>query len=201
MKMIVLNGAPRSGKDTFLNLINLLFGDNTETKVLTPFSYKDVLYSGVARRYGLTAEEVKILNADTITKDDPSPKFKGKSVRQALIYESENVIKKTFGASGVAMSTFNSLDMDFMLSCDTVKDSDRILITADGGFQEELDLAMEHYEMTRKDIFLVRMLRDGCTFDKDSRSYLENPDLVVDNNGSKADLCKYIPYIQEFIES
>lgn len=197
MKMIVLNGAPRSGKDTMLNVLRTaqdkgVFGSAR----LIPFSYKRVLCEGVAKRYGMTPQEVWDLNTNTDTKDLPDERFGGKSVRQALIYESEDVIKKEHGEDGVAIATFKRLQEDYG---DDLNDA--ILVSPDGGFESEMVAAQNFFGISREDIFLIRMLRDGCTFKGDSRGYINNPNLTIDNDGTIRDLRSHLSTINAFIGS
>lgn len=198
MKMIVLNGAPRSGKDTMLLMLEQAVTEGLIPKhYLIPFSYKRTLCRSVAIRYGLDEQMVWDLNANTLTKDLPDERFGGKSVRQALIYESEDVIKKELGETGVALQTFE--DIKEIHSLYSLRH--KVLVTPDGGFKSEMNESCNQFDIERKDILLIRMLRDGCTFDGDSRGYIPNPDLVIENNGTIEDLKKHLPTILQFMDA
>lgn len=197
MKMIVLNGPPRSGKDTFLKLLKAVFMDDLPTDTFIPFSYKWVLCEGVAQRYNVSPQTIWDLNADTTKKDKPKKLFGGKSVRQCLIYESEEVIKKELGENGVAIKTFENLKKHvYSLNIDLEK---CVLISPDGGFESEMNCAMEFFGLKRSDIMLIQFQRDGCTFDGDSRSFLSNPDMVIQNDGDKIELTSHLEYVRDFI--
>ena len=185
MKIIITNGPPRSGKDTLCNLILEGITDHD----LIPLSYKKTLYVGVARRYGLSVEAVYQMNADTLIKDEPSQLFGGKSVRQALIFESENVIKKKYGPQGVAIQTFKLLEDEY----GTERLKNAVLYCSDGGFNSELQAAYDYFGIGVEDVYIVRLLREGCSFEGDSREFLDHPDTVIRNDGDIEHLKSYLP--------
>lgn len=190
MKIIITNGPPRSGKDTLCNLIL----EGITGHDLIPLSYKKTLYVGVARRYGLSVEAVFQMNADTLIKDEPCSIFDGLSVRQALIYESENVIKKKYGPQGVAIQTFKLLEEEY--GKERLKNA--VLYCSDGGFNSELQAAYDFFGIGVEDVYIVRLLREGCSFKGDSREYLKLPDIVINNNDTIDHLKTYLPAIQVF---
>ena len=192
MKIIITNGPPRSGKDTMCGLIR----EGITGHDLIPMSYKKTLYVGVARRYGLSVEAVFQMNADTLIKDEPSSIFGGLSVRQALIYESENVIKKKYGPQGVAIQTFKLLEEEY----GTERLKNAVLYCSDGGFNSELQAAYDYFGIGVKDVYIVRLLREGCSFKGDSREYLNLPDIAISNDGTIDHLKTYLPAIQVFCD-
>lgn len=192
MKIIITNGPPRSGKDTLCNLILEGITDHD----LIPLSYKKTLYVGVARRYGLSVEAVYQMNADTLIKDEPSQLFGGKSVRQALIFESEEVIKKELGPQGVAIQTFKLLEEEY--GKERLKNA--VLYCSDGGFNSELDAAYDFFGIGVEDVYIIRMLREGCSFEGDSREFLDYPDTVIRNDSDLKHLKSYLPRIQCFCD-
>lgn len=192
MKIIITNGPPRSGKDTMCGLIR----EGITGHDLIPMSYKKTLYVGVARRYGLSVEAVFQMNADTLIKDEPSSIFGGLSVRQALIYESENVIKKKYGPQGVAIQTFKLLEEEY----GTERLKNAVLYCSDGGFNSELQAAYDYFGIGVEDVYIVRLLREGCSFKGDSREYLNLPDIAISNDGTIDHLKTYLPVIQVFCD-
>ena len=200
MKMIILNGPPRSGKDTFLKILKAVFMDDLPTDTLIPFSYKRVLCSEVAKRYNVSPQFIWDLNADTTKKDLPQEMFGGKSVRECLIYESEEVIKRQLGEDGVAIRTFQCIVDDHKDSGNVNDLQDCVLVTPDGGFASEMLAAQQFFGISRRDIFLIQFHRAGYTFEGDSRSYIPNPDMIVMNiEGDKVGLIDYLRHVQEFL--
>lgn len=198
MKMIIMNGPPRAGKDTFLDLLMEEGAIDTGDHLVVRYCYKHTLCEEVGKRYGLTAKEVWDLNANTLTKDLPDERFDGKSVRQALIYESEEVIKKQEGDIGVAIRTFKNIKEKFPEH--QLKDA--FLFTASGGFNSETLAAIDFFGIERKDIFIVRIDRTGYTFETvgDSREYLKDPDLAFRNDHTIEDMKIFFPVIQQFLD-
>lgn len=192
MKIIITNGPPRSGKDTMCGFIR----ESITGCDLIPLSYKKTLYVGVAKRYGLSVEAVYQMNADTLIKDEPSDLFGGKSVRQALIYESEDVIKKKYGPRGVAIQTFKLLEEEY--GVERLKKA--VLYCSDGGFNSELFAAYDYFGIGVADVFILRLLRNGCDFNGDSREFLDHPDTIIQNDGDLDHLRSYLPRIQSFTE-
>jgi len=198
MKMIILNGPPGGGKDTFMDLLKAEDGLDTKGKILVPYCYKWTLCEAVGKRYGLPTMAVWDINATRALKELPNEKFGGKSVRQALIYESEEVIKKQYGETGVAIQTFENIKRDYH----DFDFDELILLTASGGFNSETTAAFEFFNTTRKDLFIVRIDREGCSYEavNDSREYLKDPDLAFRNDYTIDDMKVYIPAVQQFID-
>lgn len=195
MKLIIFNGPPRSGKNTMLSLLMDAVEVGICPNSVLPFSYKWVLCEGVAKRYNLSPLEVWNLNDNTDTKDLPDERFNGLSVRQALIYESEDVIKVELGKDGVADKTFENLKLEH-----GEKLLRSVLATPDGGFDNEMDAFQRFFWVPREDILLVRMLRDGHDYTGDSRNYIPNPDLIIENNGDKKDLRRHLHPLIQFVK-
>lgn len=198
MRVIILNGPPKVGKDTFAVMINE--GIDLKAKVLKQYSIKWVLCVEVGKRYGLDPKQVWDINADPLLKDKPNKLFGGKSVRQALIYESEDVIKVKYGEQGVARLTYeNLLDEIEDGACDF---DNLVLMNADGGFNSETKAMQSFFGIERSDMFIVRIDKPGHTFAgfKDSREYLENPDLCINNDSTLDQLRSYVSHIQAFLD-
>lgn len=201
MHVILTNGAPFSGKDTFVKD----FIKRYENAVWVRF--KDVLYTDTyARLFGDDSnvsfdEWVSICNNVTL-KDKPLPKLTGSpldanfiqywvydhiinggvnhtylqtlSPRNELIHESEDIIKVKHGDGGVAVRTAENIKL-----IDGWQD--KVFIFSDGGFNVEINALIETLGITRDDITIIRITAYGCTFDGDSREYLDNPNFIVHN--------------------
>lgn len=195
MKLIVANGPPRSGKDTVIAMLKEKL--RLDGRPVIDLSYKWVLCKGVAERYGISALAVWEINADTDIKDDPLDLFGGKSVRQALIYESEEVIKKEYGADGVAIKAFEDIREEHGLV-----PRNAVFFNPDGGFEGELKRFLEFFGVNEADAFVIQMHRNGITFQGDSRGYISNPNLIVQNDGTLEELEETVlPVLQKFIDT
>lgn len=177
MNIILTNGAPFSGKDTFVKQLLNHIDDSVFIR------FKNPLYSRFSKRHNLDLDTV----IDICTgpqKDQPCALIGGLIPRAELIDISENEIKVEMGADGVA-----ELVLDEIL--DTEEHGRKTFIFPDSGFPNELALfkrVLKRYGL--QTITIIRIVRDGCEFAKqnDSRGYLENPDLIIDNNADESHL-------------
>lgn len=178
MDIILTNGAPFSGKDTLVKKILEYFG---EQGIFMRF--KNPLYRRFAKRHNLTLEQtIEICSGPG--KDQPCDLIGGKIPRQELIDISENHIKVERGENGVALEV-----IDEML--DTEEHGRKTFVFPDGGFEYErkcFNLLLKRFGLTK--VFVIRIVRDGYTFESvgDSRSYLKDPDTIIDNNVDESNL-------------
>lgn len=186
MKLIMINGAPYSGKDTVANHL-------MERSNVYRARFKDPLYEALSLFYGLPLKEVEDLcNSPKEIKDSPHPKFNGKSPRGALIHMSEDVMKPNFGLDIVSKLTAKKIQC-LELGRDYF-DSELVVVMPDCGFPNEVEELQAMLGLDRSDIFLIRIEREGCSFEGDSRTYVPNPDLVIFNNSSLVDLYAVVNY-------
>ncbi len=176
-KLVVLNGPPRSGKDTIADW----FEEHTYSTSVS-FKYKLMKIAlevsgvnGKAWYDRYTAEHSKGFSGEPVWwKDIPWDRLGGKSEREYLIWLSEDVVKPVHGERYFGEELKRYIKVD----------DDAIYFASDGGFVEEL---MPFIEDDDFDVYIIRLSREGCTFDGDSRNYL--PDnlaktLDVENNGT-----------------
>jgi hypothetical protein len=151
MTIILLNGPPRSGKDTAANIIKKNVPNFTEYKMSSP------LKRTVREMFNLTIEQHKALED---IKDEPSDILGGHSYRDIQISLSEDWMKPTFGSKifgEIAVKVINQRAGNVVIS--------------DIGFEDEV------YPLRRaftKRLCLIRIHRPGSNFDNDSRDYLPN---------------------------
>lgn len=174
MKIILLNGAPFSGKDTLAQRLIEAIPDAEY------IMFKQPLYERFAERHNLQIDVVKQI-CDGVGKDQPHELIGGLIPRAELIDISENEIKVQHGADGVAK-----------MVCDNIRKvpdyQDKTFVFPDSGFPNEL--AYLQAQFPDVSITLVRIMRDGCDFkkQKDSRSYLPYPDFIVYNNEDESNV-------------
>ena len=94
-------------------------------------------------------------------KDMPLYRINNKlySKREALIHFSEIVIKPSFGEDAFGKALVSTLP------------EEGVVCIADGGFPQELQPVIDY--VGAENVTVVRIIREGCTFDNDSRDYLE----------------------------
>jgi hypothetical protein len=177
--IIILNGPPNSGKDMIANEFEQFgFGH---------MRFKTGLYKYLAMYYGRTPNGIKAMCSNRVLKEKSNATFGGKTPRQALIEMSEVIIKPLFGKQH-----FGEL-----LAIDIKKSDKDVIIISDGGFEDELLPLHDVGE-----VIVVRLSRPGCSFDGDSRSYLEKYDYSLVNDGTKDDaFAKTSAIIKDLTES
>ncbi|GAA4647905.1 hypothetical protein GCM10023116_01670 [Kistimonas scapharcae] len=158
MKIILLNGPPRCGKDTLAELFIRCFG-------AAHASFKKRLIEITLCIYGVSREQWDQWYED---KEVPRSALDGKSCRGALIYVSEEVVKLKFGddyfGKAAAQESLNHL-----------RDGYDYTIFSDSGFPEE---AIPLCNLVGpENVMVVRMHRGGTDFSNDSRRYLQPSDL------------------------
>ena len=194
-KIILLNGPPRSGKDIAATFIRKDLGADK----CTNFPTKQPLWDIFQAMFAFT--EMQLHNmVNTQQKDIQQDMLNGFTPREVLIELSEQFIKPRFGngffGEILARRISNSPCMYATVS--------------DTGFTEEVR------ELTRKfsrsDIFCIQLERDGCSFDADSRHYIDCDSIGIMSAHIKNNLdldmyriqlrraLKWIPRMQELLE-
>lgn len=161
MKTVILfNAPPNSGKDTLGEIL-------TRTLDGQLLMFKETLYEETAKHLNLTTEAFKGLATDRKTKESPMTDLINdrRTPRQALIHVSENVIKPKYGKSFFGDKLAEKL-------------KDGYNIVTDGGFKEELYPVLEAADHA----IVIRMAAPHCTFEGDSRDYLEEEDFLAYSN-------------------
>jgi hypothetical protein len=155
---VVLNGPPRSGKTTIARELVRTLAEKGAVTIGDSFAapMKHFIATALGEKY-----------KDIIDKDMPRAELRGYSVREFLIDLSESYIKPRYGSDAygrwLAHRALRYSPLPEYVVCD------------DGGFASELD-ALDRF-------FLVQVSRPGVTFGNDSRSYIDDPHYVFDNNG------------------
>lgn len=169
--VIILNGPPGSGKDTIADFIAAEF--NAEH-----LRFKTKLYAITALINNINLDTFMRYASDKDTKD--SVKLaRGLTTRQLLIETSENVIKPYYGKDYFGNDVGDSI----------LKSDKSLFILSDGGFPEELTSMIKTGKLNRSDVVIVKLYRNGCNFDNDSRTYFNEALLHSD--------IKVIPFIND----
>lgn len=180
-QVILINGAPNSGKDTVAKIMQQLCGYG---KIA---AFKDQLYVDTAEYFGIDFELFKRMATDRILKETKTRMLQHKSgkgwftkaliflvgifsnkfaitPREALIFVSEKVVKPVFGDDCYGQKLL-----------DTILGSDEShFFIPDSGFVPEL------FPLTGRDdveCLVIRLHRDGCDFSGDSRRLLTDEEL------------------------
>jgi hypothetical protein len=190
-KIIAINGAPRSGKDTAARIIRnfarkralqplLSLGLATTPSIVIQEINSMVRVCGMSyalkeithAMYGVAAAH----GAFEHCKDEPSPVFAGMSPRQAYIFVSEKLMKPTMGDDvfGRIFVRRNSV-----VAQSTTQERPGLIIVPDAGFAGEWGPVVDHYGPANMLLLRIHAEGRGVTFKGDSRSYIDLPDVLA----------------------
>lgn len=162
MKVILLNGPPRVGKDTLAN--NLLARLSAKGHQVQILRHADELKTSTHIKFALLDDNGKPFPPDHYEdrKDMSLDDFGGMTPRQAYIDHSENDIKPAFGKSYWAELLSDRMNLK----------TDMVYIVTDIGFEEEV--AFYEGFLNEDETLLIRLYRDGFDFTNDSRMYVRS---------------------------
>ena len=166
-KVVIFNAPPGSGKD---EACKYLLGacSNTFHK-----EFKSKLFTITREIFSVSKEEWENHYTREL-KEQPWDKLNVLSPRQALIFVSEKIIKPNFSKLYFGESLAKSLEKG-------------LNVVSDGGFEDEVLPIIE--AVGKDNILVVKIKREGCSFEGDSRNYLNTDKLGImetwiDNNSS-----------------
>jgi len=145
MKVILLNGPPRSGKDT----IGEMLKNHLPVCALRKFAQPIVDF--MAREFDIDME--------TCEKDKPHPDLHGRTPREVAIAYSERLCKPLFSVRHFGYEALKSISPEWNYTLFT-----------DSGFSHEAEVLAEHFPVLQ-----VLLYRPGYNFQGDSRSYWSHP--------------------------
>lgn len=159
-KLILLNGAPRSGKDECAkHLYKLTLGPPS-----IPFPHwfrmSQPIKDAIRATWGWTEAEQAAYEKQ---KDKPFPELGGKSYRQLQIAFSEDFLKVQCGPRIFGEIALRHLRRSIA----------NVFVCSDSGFAEEVMPLLNMFD--KHDILLMKLHRPGYTFAGDSRDYIRIP--------------------------
>lgn len=169
-KLILLNGPPRSGKDTAAKFL-----ENHINSVSTALTSHEKLSAPLKEIFAAVLELE--IGPDFVVpyyekrKEDLVETF-GVSFRQFQIDCSEKFMKPLYGQ-----------DIFSRILLHRIHDFDGICLVSDCGFQHEFD-----YLSSKADVALIRLFRKNCDFANDSRQYVRGGITDFDVFNSSDDL-------------
>lgn len=171
-QVILLNGPPQCGKDTLGSMVREL-----ASAQVAKFAY--FLKYATHGLYGFLQRNKSIPAMDGFekSKDKPHEFFLGLTPRQAYINVSETYMKRHHGEA-----IFGELLLQ------DIRGVARVVVT-DSGFAEEAQILVDAFG--KDQIHLVQLSRPGCSFEADSRGFIELPGVYtspINNNGTFEDL-------------
>ena len=168
--VIFLNGPPYCGKDTLANHIAAAIP-----------GFKVVKFAAVLkeRTHALYGRSDLPYDHFELTKDMPSDVFMGLTPREAYIAVSENLMKPIHGKAVFGKLLTANMKLE--------PESTRGFLISDSGFSYEAYPVLKQFGSDNCVLVRIHAEGRGCTFEKDSRSYIELPvkSYDIDNNDDK----------------
>jgi len=183
-RLLLINGPPRSGKDTAGNFFKKHLSNAAVYKISKPL--KDA-FAGLFQLRGSDLHDMLEEH-----KDEPQEIMGGASPREIQIFLSESVCKPNFGYDFLGKVAAHAIDN--MMA--------RYIIINDIGFDEEIVPLTQ--KLGGENTFLLYLKRDGCDFSKDSRNYIDAPDIPKANQyniHNKYDLDLFEEQIKKVIDA
>jgi hypothetical protein len=176
MFVLLVNGPPRSGKDTFADMISDIASKDGPGG--RQFKFADPVKKGAHASLGIMSPPEHY----DLVKDRPHDDFFGLTPRQAYINHSEKYMKPIYG-----QDVFGKLAARQLSHLAKRRNGFALAVFSDCGFKAEVECVSKLFRSA-----LVRLYRDGCDFTNDSRSYLEDVSVPniwdISNNSTIPDL-------------
>lgn len=151
--IVLLNGPPGVGKDTLGEELNKKH-DSVQL-----CSFKRPMFDIALAASGIPKDVWDARYNDRELKEEPWDRLNGLSCREFMIYISEEFIKPVFGEDHFGNMALGQVE------------GNGYFIFTDSGFQEEFRAVLQ--EFGKRNVKLVRLFKDGSSFEGDSRSYVQ----------------------------
>lgn len=193
MKILLINGPPRSGKDLLARMLEATLMEDTTMPICHFERFSMPLKRAFAGMMGIGVDSFGVVKGDwEDIKDEPHELLNNRSYRQWQIDFSEVLMKPLYGED-VFGRLFCARIAQYESDWDQKYFMEPIIVVPDSGFQIELK-SLNKY-LPEADWKLIRLHRNGTDFSGDSRSYLQDLGdskldhaIDVDNNGTRQQL-------------
>lgn len=149
-QVVILNGPPNCGKDTLVRELSKM-------RKVNHCSFKEPMFDIALAASGISRDDWFDRYNDRNLKEEPWDRLNGMDCRSFMIQISENFIKPLFGKDHFGTLATNQVQ-------------EGLNIFTDGGFLEETETIVD--EFGQRHVKLIRLHREGCTFEGDSRDYI-----------------------------
>ncbi len=187
MKILLINGPPKSGKDTLARMLENALMEDTSMPICHFERFSMPIKRAFAGTMGIGIDNYGNVKGDwEDIKDQPHPLLIGKSYRQWQIDFSESFMKPLYGLDVFGRLFCARLSI-YEGEWDRKYQLEPVIVVPDSGFQIEIDSIKKY--LPSASYKLIRLHRPGTNFNKDSRSYLDDPSAIdIHNNGSLQNL-------------
>lgn len=177
IKVVLLNGPPRAGKDTLAaKLVTKFHTANVNGRHAAVAKFAAPLKTAAAAIYCFN-NQAEFAHFDSAEeKDKPSDVFLGKTCREVQIGISEVYAKPFHGETVFGQMLVNRLKAEAREVLGFGEEA--IFFVSDSGFRPEAEEIVKAFGA--ENVLLVRILREGFTYEGDSRGYINLDDLDVE---------------------
>ena len=172
-RIILFNAPPHAGKDTFADIIIDLY-------VIDKFSFAEPLKNACHSLFGFEGVGHKYFEG---VKDEPQDYLGGLAWRKIYQDMSEKYTKVLYGEEHFGVAALNAIKQN--------RNDFGLYVFSDSGFLSEAMPLVR--EFGAENMLVVQLEREGCTFEGDTRDYIDVPGATtirLENNGPK----KGLPY-------
>lgn len=164
MKIFLLNGPPRSGKDTATKFMSQEYG-GVEVKFATPLkkAAAAIYLNGDDERFATEFDTAEM-------KDIPSDQFFGKTPREVQIAISEQFLKLFHDTKVFGQILGNHIEH-------LKEKGHELFFVSDSGFRDEAQVLADRFG--KNSVVLIKIHREGFDYKGDSRSYINLDDIGV----------------------
>jgi len=177
VKIVLVNGPPRSGKDTVGAIIV-----KESPRIVRCCKFATELKDRVHAAYRLFDKRTRkpiVTEALESVKDHPQPFFLGKTPREIYIAFSEVFMKPLHGKDIFGRLLLGRLQYE--LECEGGLPPEKrteVIVITDSGFRKEVEMLSAHFGV--HNCRLIQVHRHGCDFSGDSRGYLDVSDIGME---------------------
>lgn len=161
-KVVLFNGPRHSGKDTAAIRCVRTFGAHH-------FKFSGPIKAAIKAAYSLADADVEYLES---IKTEPCSLLMGKSYVEVQISFSEDWVKPFWG-----VEAFGHLAVRGLQAAIKEDPAQGLYVSSDSGFAQEAVPVVNLFGA--QNVLLVKLIRDGKTFEGDSRSYIELPGIAT----------------------
>jgi hypothetical protein len=170
MYFVCFNGPPYSGKDTFARM----FAEHVDSLGITTPVIEVSLSSPLRRIAYMMVGRLYVPETYDEFKKETFPQFGGVTGRQLMIDVSERFLKLCYGQDIMVKMLLNELQ-------EAGFPDSGVVLVRDSGFQCEVDPLID--AVGAENLYVARVVRDGCSFKGDSREWVYHDNAHVWYNG------------------
>ena len=175
MKIVLINGAPGSGKDTMGKMLEEHYNCDNGEERYEPLRAEVVKFAGVIKRAATAiycgGDRDLFDYLDTHErKNEKQDLFLGKSCREVQIGISENFMKPFHDEGVFGKIAANEIQQ-------LIEEETEYFFVTDSGFRQEAVELVNRFGV--ENVILIRLHREGYTYTGDSRSHIDLADLGV----------------------